>query len=51
MISRRPPTFIGAMPLAESPPMPLEKPGTTPSRENVAGESRDHDESNSKQLT
>jgi len=51
MISRRPPTFIGAIPLAESPPMPLEKPGTTPVSENVAGESLDHDESNSEQST
>ena len=51
MISRRPPIFIGAMPLAESPPMPFEKPGTTPSSENVAGVSLDHDESNSLQST
>ena len=51
MISRRPPTFIGAIALAESPPMPLEKPGTTRSSENVAGVSLDHDESNSAQST
>ena len=43
MMIRRPPTFIGGMPLP--PPMPWVKPGTTPVSGNVAGIPRFQDES------